>query len=414
MSKKIVSIICFCSWIVAILNAQQPLSKDNFKVFDDNGRVIQKIEGGQIVEEIEYPTSTPIVVADVEVFLPILKPLTYAYTFEAGDTILLEVRTIKGSRLRSVQLINSQGGVTHSALDVNKKDCFCKRIEIKESDNFSLEILSRYVNLKHKVAIKIIRYPKVEPIIYDIVSDTIYSDKPAVTTSTKVISRDTLLYQITDETNLITNKLDLEKQPFTTIPISVPIALLDSIKYLTYWIGLSSTDTSNYLLTESAINLAENFIAKTTSPALVAYAFDPRTPLPANTNSNIDYAFLDLNNQFKFSKKRKSEYRTLFGSKNMPPANFGQIPMKHFLAKYPRSTQKRQEKQYNIPPAEAYQFFLAFKNNSSVNTYPIKVKIIGVGFKENTATTVTETKKILEVKKYKIQRLPKIPAETEE
>jgi len=333
--------------------------------------------------------------------LKLIKENDFSYTFEQGDTILIEVRPLKKSVLR-VEFKNEQGGIQYGAINVKKEDCFCKRIVIDNAGIYTLSIVNRYLKKIGfgKCHIKVVRNPKVISKVFNVIRDTIYEPTDSII-DVQLERIDTTLYQIIDYKSSVTNTLNLEQSPFVSIPISIPENLLDSIQYIAYWIGLTGVDTSNYNLIAERVTLPEVFNKQVSTPVIAAYSLGIINSLPATYNQNVKFAFTDLKNKLLFEKKRN--HSVLVGNTKFSPNNFGKINLATILSKYPLSLQRVYEQKHQIPSSDNYQFFLSCSNSSTINTYPICIKAVGMGIRKTYAYQKKEKeKKIKTINIYKV------------
>ncbi len=392
---RLISIILFfyCT-VIPIINGQIN-ALDTVDVLDDKGRVVKKISNGLIIQEIEYLPSIPKTVADLTLKLPYTKSEQINYSFEEGDTLLVEIRPFGHNIIRSVTLADSKGGIVLAGADIKKGQCFCKRIVIEKTDDYILDLLDKYSFTRDKVTVKIDRYPKLNPQIYDVYRDTIFSDSADLVISHEVVSRDTLVFQLADLSTTISNTLDFEQDPYQIVPITIPYDQKNAIEELVYWIGLSAEDTIAYQRLEERVTLPPDLLPLSSTPSLVAYQLDRRIPLPATANTNVEFGFSDVQHKLQFK------------SSNKLSSNFGRISLQNLQLKHPLHPIKTPGKE----TIEAYQFLVNFKNNSSVNTYPIQVKMIGFGVQ--TQTQAVTTKSIKSIKKYRILRESQIEAANE-
>jgi len=374
--------------------------QDTLDLLDNNGQVTQRLVNDVVIQAVEYIQPFSKVMADAEVELDWFKKNDFPYSFEAGDTVLIEVRPLKKAILK-VEFKNENGGIQYGSIITKKDSCFCKRIVIDSPGVYTLSITNKYlrsIGFFGRCGIKIIRTPQKTKKVFDIVRDTIYNESADSIIDVRLESIDTSFFQLVDYKNIITNTLNIEQDPIVSAPIIVPIDLLDSIQYIVYWIGLMGVDTINFNLASENIKDSIPQAKQILNPVLAKYVIDPNFSLPATYNQNIKYAFTDLENRLLVEKKRK--YNVLVGDNKFSPSNFGKINLPSILVKYPLNIQRQYEKKYQIPNSDNYQFYLNFINQSSVNTYPIILKAIGVGFKEK--YTYKKVKKIKKINTYKI------------
>lgn len=370
---------------------QNLTSSDTLFVFDESERIVKKIYNKQIVEEIEYPESEPEVIADIETFLPFfLKSTDYVYDFIVGDTVLLEVFPIDQRIVGEVALLNSKGGLVVKAVKVKRAKHFSKQVIIRETDAYTLKIKSNFL-FSGRIKVKVTRRPQIVPVSYRLVRDTIFYQEADSIISIDVEKRDTTLFQLLDYNTLIHNKLDLEHQSRKSIPILFPTEMVDSANYFFYWIGLTRSDTLQYLSLNNNFDFSTlKLESELTTPAIAAYGLGWKNSLPKTDNVNLRYSFTNLNNKTLFKQKKRVE-KVIIGQIGVNPPNFGRVAMSVIR---------------NLPTIEIEgilykQLFLNVENYSKVNTYPIQLKMMAMGI-QNTYKK-TAIRRIKEIRTYKIK-----------
>ena len=389
--KKLILISFWVSLLFTQTYGQICLTSDTLLILDDANRVIQKICNKQTAEIIEYPKSVPTVVTDIQASFSFLKKNPSTYQFISGDTVLIEVQPFRNNKIQEVYLTNSEGGIVVAGSKISVKTPFNKRITIKENGAYMLHIKDRNI-LRKRANIRIVRYPKVDPIRYKIVQDTVFNETADSIVVSEINQRDTVFYQITDQTATLFCKRDIEHNSNTSIPVFLPQKMLDSIQHLVYWIGLSAEDTLQYQFLEQQLQ-HPSFKGLITSPSVASYAIDKSVQLPAAYNPNVDYYFTDLTNKNLLLRKRQVR-QVLVGSVTEPLPNFGIIEIRK-LERLPLT---------KIDDVLYYSFFLSLRNNSTVNRYPVQLKIIAYGTHKKYITKKIKT--IKEIKSYKVKIKP--------
>lgn len=381
-------ILLFLSLAISFIGQAQE-STDTIFILDESNRIVKKILDKQIVEEIEYPSVATEVVADAETYLPILnKSAIYAYDFNVGDTVRLEVQPVGRITIAEIALLNSEGGAILKAVKLKRTDTFDKQIIIQQAGSYTLSIKSDLL-WRGRVKFKITRRPQSIPISYRVVRDTIFYPKADSVISVDLAQKDTLLYQLADYNTLVHNRLDLEQSSRISIPILFPTEIVDSSNYFFYWIGLSQTDTLQYLSLNTNFDFS-TLQSELITPAVAAYGLNWDLTLPKTNNANVSYQFTDLLNKTLFKRKSRVK-KVIIGQVGTNPPNFGRIPVQ-IIRRLPT---------IEIDGTTYKQLFLNVANQSKVMTYPVQLKITGMGIKSTYENTIV--KRIKTIRTYKIK-----------
>ncbi len=346
--------------------------------------------------------------------------------FEPGDTIFVSINAA-GKKPRLVKRIQARdnfttrkelGRVTYNTM------AYQDTVVITEEEWLCYRLKGTPGLKRQFVDLQVVRQP---PTLYD----TVYQLTDSLFTRVVKPIQDTILAPIMDEVSSISNVLNIERLPFTTIPVQVPREAVPDAKLqgLFYWIGLSDASLAAFNTLEEEI--AALWPAPGVSAAITAYGFERVKLLPRELSADLSFGFTNARNKDILERRLKSRGRL---SDDLGPLIDGvgtlfqldrQADTYGRLLAYPCSSLSsckcdasclgsRQERCEDccscafyktktvdeVSQQTSYDFYLNFINDSAVNSYPLYVKIVGF------YTLFQGWSERLELKDVRVQEIP--------
>jgi hypothetical protein len=321
---------------------------------DTEGRPVQVIKHGQLIREYEYPSSKTVEVAEFKVKISRLKTEQFTYDFLAGDSVIVEVKAIRGGKFKKISFTKGESSVRAATYKTRK---FTTSFHIDSAATYTLEINNEWGIRARFCKVSVKKTPKIIPRIYTIEYDTLIQ----VDTFTEVTSVDTVLVPLVDETMNVSAVLNIESSPFASTSFNLPIETDENgvFTYWAYWVGIGQNAIDGYMQLEDLEDWAsENTSAIGVSAPLGAFSIGKLIPLGIGSGmvNNVDFAFTDQLNKNLFITGQDPK-AVLFGTIGSNPSLYKKvIGMSYKIEKV----------------------FVSFKNKDAVNAFPIRFIAVGV------------------------------------
>ena len=326
---------------------------------DSTGRISRKKKTITIVKHPAKPIAlSP---SGVQV-LPRKGERVFRYSdFKPGDTLLFTVATVGKKPLKSVSLSDAQKRYHRKTLETA---LFSDKVTADKEAYWMLRVAGHFGLQKQQANITVLRIPpaRIDSIVQR--SDTVWK------VETKPLY-DTLALTIKDDSLLLPPVLNLAQKNVASVEIAIPDTLPKgfSLMFAAYWVGINRPCLDTYQALENAV--PPNWIKPGVPPALCAYALGYPLQLPPITLSDVALAF----NRGGAYPNNKNDATPLWG-----------VSLKQSMGVISADALRKARTQKGT-----HYFYVYFKNNNNVNTYPAQVKIIAFYRKkkgEETKTTV--------------------------
>jgi hypothetical protein len=296
--------------------------------------------------------------------------------FKPGDTLIFKAQATSEKALKAFQVVDEQGNqIGRSASETE----FYLQYIVPKIQTLELRIHKRLNLKKQSATVQITRIRPEPPDSFYLVIDTLFSIK-------KTYTRDTLLTIIRDDTLQIAPIWNIEQSPFAIAHCNIPIQLKPNINlsHVAYWIGIGRDCIQDYQALETTVPAEWS---KPGAPvALGALAMGRFLTLPGSPIKDIQYAFTPASDKagLKNGKNPKTELFT-----TCKPYNFCILPYSGDNSVSLGSSR--------FMSMAAFDFNIQFYNKSTVNTYPIAIKMVACYIKVEAGP---EEKTVLETKTY--------------
>ena len=279
------------------------------------------------------------------------KTLVLSYEdFQKKDTLVFSVLA-NSKPLKAIWLSKEKDTILNRVYDQTQ---FLDTIVVQTERKFNLHIKG-HLSVKHQtVDVSVARIRPVPNDTFYLVTDSIYTTK-----SSTIL--DTVLFTVLDQTLSVPPIWDIEKEPFAQVEVQIPdtVGAGYVLQKVGYWLGIGRECLNNYLALEASVPPTWS---KPGAPvALGAFLLGRPLALPRT-------GVTDVVSRFSKARIASNQFGRKIGIKaSLPLFILTPVMLDSFCTKvFSLAT--------NIPN---YNFYACFQNSSSVNSYPIQLKIVG-------------------------------------
>ena len=330
-------------WAIGDQN-NKTLLDEQLVLRDSTGRVFRKKKS---VTVVRHPAK-PIALSPGGVLtLPRKKTLELNYTaYKPGDTLVFEVTALGGKPLKSVSLSDAHRRYSRKAME---KERFTDKVVAGREAYWTLRLEGHFELQKQMADVKVWRIPPTR-------TDSVFSRSDTTLLVQTIPLYDTLALLIKDDSLLLFPMLNLAQKNVSSMEIAVPASLPKGFElmFAAYWVGINYPCISTYQALEKTV--PADWAKPGVPPALCAYALGMPLQLPPITLSDVVLAF-----------NRGGAY---------PNDKYGAAPLWGVSLRQSMGNISAGDLQKARSQKGVYYFYVYFKNNNNVNTYPAQVKII--------------------------------------
>lgn len=299
------------------------------------------------------------------------KTRTIAYAgFMPGDTLQF-LADAPENPVKEIYLTDDAGNLRNRAVNTAQ---FTDTIVVKTEKTLTLHLRGKAGLKKKFVNVSVLRIRPVQPDSFYVVSDSLFESK-----STTVA--DTLLFTVTDDSLLISPVWNIESVPYGMLEVQIPRMAAEgyALMHAAYWIGIGRECLNDYRAFEATV--PADWSKPGAPPAIGAFALKRPLFLPATGVNEVYCAF-------------SAKPETVF-------INTTQKPLPAPLARLPKGKNagllsldylgsRAVSGISRTTSTPSYNFYACFQNISTVNTWPVALKVVGVYRKETVAPAGTE------------------------
>lgn len=269
--------------------------------------------------------------------------------FQKGDTVFFDVQARGKKPLRTIALKNHKGQWVNGTTDAM---AFADTL-VMDDDTPYIDLYLRGTPAWKKQAVSV-KVWRIRPTVVDsfyAVKDTFYR------TSTHYVY-DTLALTVKDDSLQLTPVRDIESDPTGRMEIQVPVTRPDGydLRFVAYWIGIGQDCLLDYQTIEKTV--PPDWGLPGAPLALGAYGMGHPLFLPHLNIGDVAMVFNESGRRIG-----PNETASLLGLSLVKNARV--VRVENF-----------EEQLRPDPKSNLYRFFACFNNKSTVNTYPVQVKMV--------------------------------------
>lgn len=296
------------------------------------------------------------------------KHLVLSYgDFKKADTLVFSVMS-NSKPLKAIWLSNENDTIINRVYD---QTSFLDTIVVQTERKFNLHVQGTRSAKRLAADVFVTRIRPVPNDTFYLVTDSIYTVK-----SSTIL--DTVLFTVLDQTLSIPPIRDIEKEPFAQVEVQIPDSAGAgfALQKVGYWLGIGRECLNNYLALEASVPPTWS---KPGAPvALGAFLLGRPLALPRT-------GVTDVVSRFSTARIGTDQFGRKKAIKTSLPLSI-LTPDKLFsFCKDGRSLAT------NTP---SYNFYACFQNLSSVNSYPIQLKVVGLYQKSSPGPSKSEFSKV--------------------
>ncbi|MCK6694168.1 MAG: hypothetical protein L6Q97_18960 [Thermoanaerobaculia bacterium] len=299
------------------------------------------------------------------------KTRSIPYTgFQPGDTLQF-LADAPESPLKEIYLTDDAGNVRNRLTNAIR---FADTIVVKTEKTLTLHLRGK-AGLKKKLAsVSVLRIRPVRSDSFYVVSDSLFESKTTTVA-------DTLLFTVVDDSLQISPVWNIESVPYGSLEVQIPRMAADgyTLMHAAYWVGIGRDCLNDYQAFEATV--PADWSKPGAPPAMGAFALKRPLFLPATGVNEVHCAF-------------SATPETIFintAKKPLPPS-LARLPQgKNAGLLSPDYLGKRAVRGISrTTSTPSYNFYACFQNISTVNTWPVALKVVGVYRKETVTPAGTE------------------------
>lgn len=299
------------------------------------------------------------------------KTRSIPYTgFQPGDTLQF-LADAPESPLKEIYLTDDAGNVRNRLTNATR---FADTIVVKTEKTLTLHLRGK-AGLKKKLAsVSVLRIRPVRSDSFYVVSDSLFESKTTTVA-------DTLLFTVVDDSLQISPVWNIESVPYGSLEVQIPRMAAEgyTLMHAAYWVGIGRDCLNDYQAFEATV--PADWSKPGAPPAMGAFALKRPLFLPATGVNEVHCAF-------------SATPETIFintAKKPLPPS-LARLPQgKNAGLLSPDYLGKRAVRGISrTTSTPSYNFYACFQNISTVNTWPVALKVVGVYRKETVTPAGTE------------------------
>ena len=306
------------------------------------------------------------------------KTRSVPYTgFQAGDTLHFLVEAPENP-VKEIYLTDDAGNLRNRMTNAAR---FADTIVVKTEKTLTLHLRGKPGLKKKFASVSVLRIRPVRSDSFYVVSDSLFESKTTTVA-------DTLLFTVVDDSLQISPVWNIESVPYGMLEIQIPRMAAEgyALMHAAYWVGIGRDCLNDYHTFEATV--PADWSKPGAPPALGAFALKRPLFLPATGVTEVHCTF-----------SATPKTIVIKAGKNPLPAPLAQLPGgKNAGLLSPEYLKNRAVSGTSRTTAtSSYNFYACFQNISTVNTWPVALKVVGVYRKE---TVTPAGSKFLQEKTY--------------
>jgi hypothetical protein len=306
-----------------------------------------------------------------------------ASEFIKGDTLIFSIKAFGKTKLSSCELQDQDAKVLGSALDFTD---FSDTLVIRTEKKLRL-FLKPQLSLRKKYAqLSVLR-------IRPVATDTFYQVIDSTFRTTENTLYDTLVLTVFDDSLELAPIWNIEQTPYGEFKVDLPVSgpKLGQLAYIVYWLGIGRAAINEFQQLETSV--PPDWSRPGASVPLGALGFGHQLAFLQQPAPEVSFACTNLNGRDLFKAGKTIKTNSVIP--NLNKQNYG-------VADYcqtstdPKCIHSNDIKRIKDPKTgiETLAFYTCFRNKSTVDPFPVALKIVGFYRQKKKTVTTTQLLKI--------------------